>query len=246
MIDVKSIVREGVPLRYINNDIGVKGGDRIYFAQGEFNQNVQAIPQESFRGRHMYFPRRSEVEEIILSLNEISGLPIPDAFYRSLNVHLVPGMLYHGGMTVPSRVIRQQIFIGAMSVPYTAETLHMTLFHALGNALWNYLDYWVWGSLGPPMDDDGDGVDFAEKNEYRRLRHFPYKSDVRTGNRQQRDLFYIAAEDFRYLCGTAEARRGEWFITADVIDPPNPEVINFWMKEFARGSNERTPQAQSA
>ena len=223
-------------IRYITDDHLMRG-ERIYFAQGNYNQNVMVIPKTAFRGRHLFFPKPMTVEEIIEGLNDLTGLDIPEGFYRGLNVHLIPALLMQGGISVPSRVLRQQIFIGGMPTPFTEEMLHVTLFHALGNALWNYLDYRVWGARSE--EDEDTERDYAEKNEYRTLRDFPYHQGTQANNRQ-RDLFYVAAEDFRCLFGTPLAGRGEWYLDGELVKQPNPEVSNFWRRELKRnGSYER-------
>lgn len=204
-------------------------GERINFIQANFNQHVMVqrprdLPYEIYSHGH------PTVLEIIEGLEDITGLVFPREFFRGTSIYNVPGILMDKGMVVNHRVLRQQIFLGAQTSPIPqVETWH-SLFNALGNAVWNFLDHKIWR----------DRTEKTEiKNEYREIRgisqeHLPRRRDYKT--KHQQNLFFIASEDFRYLFGSALAGRGDWFLQDGEVSVPPPleEVADFWRRELNR------------
>lgn len=207
---------------------------RIFFVQGQYNQNIiyqhpDPLPYA------IYNHDANTAREVLSRLPELTGLDIPEGYFSGTAVYNVPGLLYHMGMRVDLRVLRQQIFLGGSPRPLSVNDTESMLFHCIGNTLWNYMDSRLWtGNL-------------QVKNEYRELRGIKiYKAITparnngvhRQNQKQQHNLFYIASEDFRYSFGTAMAGRGEWHLDKGPtpVAPPSPDVINFWRREVQRNA----------
>lgn len=204
-------------------------GERINFIQANYNQHVM-VQRPRELAYELYFHDHRIVLEIVDELCEITGLILPDEFFRGTSVYNVPGILMDKGITVTHRVLRQQIFLGSRVSPVPqGETWH-NMFNALGNAVWNFLDHKVWR----------DRVEKSViKNEYRDIRRISQNNTSRRrgyNTKHQQNLFFIAAEDFRYLFGSALAGRGEWFLNQGEIPipPPPMEVADFWRRELSK------------
>lgn len=212
-------------IRFIKDD-RYPSGDRINFIQADYVRHLMVQRAESL-GYQIYTHSQETIDEVVSKFSEVTGIDIPDSFCQGTAVYNVPGVLMDNGVVVPLRILRQQIFLGASVYPVSISHTEHLLFHALGNALWNYLDYRVWGRS---RSND-------KKNEYRRLR------DIHPANgakylSHQHSLFYIAAEDFRYLFGTPVAGRGEWQLENSEINPPiGEEVTDFWREELSINEN---------
>ncbi len=198
-------------------------GNKMWFVRGKHHQNLQVVPEQDIS--HLVSTHSDRVvREIADSFIESVGLDIPDTFAFGTSIYNVRGLLHHFGVQVPFRVLRQQIFLSGGIFNINDESTYWTVYHALGNALWNFLDHNVW------MQDT------TKKNEYRELRGMSIAGSRRS-NVHQKNLFYIAAEDFRYLFGPSQAGREEWNLPSDggfdVIGPPPPSIIDFWKKEIS-------------
>lgn len=165
------------------------------------------------------------VREILEGFEASIGIEVPENYFESTDVYNVSGFIWQDGLHVPSKVMRQQIFLAGDVLPYERSQTESILYRSLGIALWNWMNYRIWGSSK------------EEKKEYRQIRgERKYQDDVRDRPKQQQYLSYVAGEDFRYLFGTAQAGRGQWFLDQfePVIPPPNPEVRHFWTREISR------------
>jgi hypothetical protein len=211
-------------------------GERKYFIKGEFNQQIMIYPPSV--ARYHLFPNSQEVVDTVASdIEDLIGFALPEKFKRTTIIYNAPSMIIVGSIPMPLKVERQQIFLGAAISPIPEEQTYKLCFHAIGNALWNFLYHEVWRE-GVPVEDE-DTERRVERNHYRELRNYPLVEKSIDDNRRtrtQNSLFYVASEDFRYLFGNAAAGRGEWYL--DQLDfpvpPPNPEVANFWRMETAR------------
>lgn len=213
-------------------------GDRLHFIVANFNQHVMVLrPQEL--PYDIYSNDDRVIGEIVENLADITGLYIPNKFMRGTSIYNVRGILQDQSLHVSHRVLRQQIFLSARTSPiFPGDTWH-NLFNAIGNAVWNFLDYKVWNDRTKKAD---------AKNYYREIRKIPQNYPrTRNGsqrgrfslneNKHQKNLFYIASEDFRYLFGSAMAGRGEWFLDNEgsmPISPPSDKVADFWIEELKR------------
>ena len=211
-------------------------GDRLQFIQANFNQHVMVLrprelPYEIYSNDDMV------IREIVDNLKSITGLDIPDDFVRGTSIYNVRGILQDRSLHVSHRVLRQQIFLSARTSPIAPGDTWHNLFNAIGNAIWNFLDYKVWNDRTRKAD---------VKNYYREIRGIP-QDYQRTRNgaqrgrppqsKHQKNLFYIAAEDFRFLFSSAMAGRGEWFLDNEgfmPISPPSDKVVDFWIDELRK------------
>ena len=133
------------------------------------------------------------------------------------------------------RVLRQQIFLSSSVWPISEADTYWMIYHALGNALWNFLDFGLWRK---------DGGDSSKSDEYKLLRGLKLQSYPEG---YQHNIFHIAAEDFRYLFGPQSAGRSEWVMnhldSREAIGPPSPEVTAFWQREITRyGVSDQTQE----
>lgn len=197
---------------------------KIDVIQARYNQIVRVTKR--IDSRFMIYSHNSNDVRILLEgFEAATDLDIPENFYESTDVYNVSGILWEEGQRIPVKVMRQQIFLGGDILPYTELRTQLILYRALGTALWNWLNYRVWGQSK------------EEKKEYRLIRgERRYQDDNRDRVKQQQYLSYVAGEDFRYLFGTALAGRGQWYLDQfePSIPPPNPEVIHFWTREINR------------
>ena len=215
-------------IRFFVDDTEAQG-ERITFIQAQFNQHVMVqrprdLPYEIYSHDH------HSVIEIVRDLSEITGIEFPNEFLRGTAIYNVPGILMDRGVVVTHRVLRQQIFLGASTSPIPHVQTWHSLFTALGNSVWNFLDHKVWRDRPEKVE---------VKNEYRDIRGISQENTPRRRNqatKHQQNLFFIAAEDFRYLFGSALAGRGEWYLDAGEMPTPPPEdrVADFWRREISR------------
>lgn len=223
--------------RFLRDD-GSTAEKRIHFIQANFNQNLMVEVADALP-YHIYTHDPNAIREVIEKLVEITGLDIPEGYYKGTTVYNVRGLLRHYGLQVDFRVSRQQIFLGGSTRVRSVNDTESILFHCIGNTLWNYIDSNLWAG------------NLDAKNEYRDIRGLKiYKgfnpsraNDKKNSNKHQDNLFYIAAEDFRYLFGTPMAGRGEWHLNSgpNPVAPPTPDVIAFWRREVSRnGSRPQT------
>lgn len=217
-------------IRFIRDDRSPKG-DPIYMILGNHSQSLMVQPPARV-SYALYTHNSAVIRDIIENIEDIVGERLPEGFYQGTALYNVHALLNHFDAPVSFRVLRQQMFLGSKTTPYTEEETARIVFHVIGNALWNYFDYRYW-RLSPEV-----------KEEYCELRGLPkslvqasskkktFNSDVPL--RHQQNIFYIGAEDFRYLYGTAQAGRNEWYL--DNVAPPSPDVINFWKRELGRNA----------
>lgn len=193
---------------------------------GQYNQIIPVLKRiDSPFMIHSHVP--NVVKEILEGFDAAVGISIPENYFESTDVYNVSGLIWQDGIPVPSKVMRQQIFLGGSILPYDRTQTESILYRALGMALWNWMNYRIWGSSK------------EEKKEYRVVRQSDrrYQDDIaRSSPKQQQYLSYVAGEDFRYLFGTAHAGRGQWYLDQfdPAIPPPNPEVVHFWTREIGR------------
>ncbi len=227
--EVDNKIRFFVDDRYMN-------GDRLHFIQGNFNQHVMVLrPREL--PYEIYSNDSMVIKEIVGDLEKITGLDIPDEFVRGTSIYNVRGILQDRSLHVSHRVLRQQIFLSARTSPISPGDTWHNLFNAIGNAMWNFLDYKIWNDREKKTD---------VKNYYREIRGIPQdyqrnRNGSQRGrapqNKHQKNLFYIASEDFRFLFSTAMAGRGEWFLDNEgsmPISPPSDKVVDFWIDELRK------------
>jgi len=203
-----------------------QNGEKIHFIQADYVRHVMIQKEISY---DIYSHDQSVVNDVIENFSDATGLVIPEAFDKGTAVYNINGVLMDNGIVVPLRVLRQQIFLSGGVYPILRDATEHIMYHALGNALWNYLDYNVWKE------------DNERKNEYRRLRNIELGGPRAKYHKHQNSLFYIASEDFRYLFGTINAGRGQWFLDRHGISAPNAEVIsNFWRREVESSAIKET------
>lgn len=172
---------------------------------------------------YLHTHKRGVIEEVLERLEECIGFALPDKFTNNASIYNMYGIVMHRGSEAAFKVSRLSALLSAQAWPPTREQTESYLFHCLGNMLWNFINDEVWQG------------DLDKKNEYRDLRNYPYDpGSNRPTLRHQSNLYYVAAEDFRYLFGTVSAGRGEWHlnISKDPIPPPDSDVANFWRKEI--------------
>lgn len=219
--------------RFIRDD-RLHHGEQIYFVQGDHSQNLQVQPPSRL-SYNLYNHDSETIREILESIEDVIGTKLPDNFFQGTALYNIDGLIMHMGVPVTFRVLRQQMFLGSKTSPYTRQETESALFHVIGNALWNYFDHRTWRNPS------------ASKMEYCALRGLPESMAAlpRRKNtsmdifpKHQRSLFYIGSEDFRYLFGTPAAGRGQWYLAdgPEAIMPPSPDVINFWMRELSQNA----------
>lgn len=229
------IVR-GLPTRAVIR-ISENGTTRfVSVVVGRFNQFLPFVEQDDINYK-LFVHDDGYASELVSGFVESTGLDIPRDFENGTDVYSVPGFIKSDDVPVPFVVMRQQIFLSAATFPVPQEATAQYLYHALGNALWNFLDSRVW------RDSQ------EEKRRYREIRglspeYDPVRKRKNIKTMHQQSLFYIAAEDFRYLFGSSEAGRNKWMLDIDDafgnrIHPPSPEVIEFWKMELDRYGSRR-------
>lgn len=238
-------------VRFIRDE-SVRESKRQYFVQGLYNQNLNVVSRRDIY--YQLFPHNHGViEEVAGRIAEASGLEIPVEFYKGSAIYNTNAYLMDRGIHVPFRILRQQIFLSGEPYPVSEQQTHRILFHAIGNALWDFMEYRIWNSGGSPFGSDDREVNNAEKNEYRDLRN--YRSDLDKRDRtlkdrlkRQNDLFYVASEDFRCLFGSQYAGRDEWYLDQLEIPvpKPTPEVMNFWRRELLKYGNDHSSTIATA
>lgn len=214
-------------IRFFYDDRIADENNRISFVQANFNQHIMIqrprdLPYQIFNHDQI------AIDEILELLRSI-GIDIPEGFYKGTSVYNINGILMDRGVHVSHRVLRQQIFLGSSVDPIpTIQTRHL-LFSAIGNALWNFLDHSVWRERN---------VKYERKNHYKNIRGLDVENNnPRFGRmKHQQNLFYIAAEDFRYLFGSALEGGHEWFLdlSNEPIPPPDDSVADFWKEELSK------------
>lgn len=214
-------------IRFFRDD-RTPNSDRIDFIQADYVRHLMIHRDLPYEIHHH---DDSLVTEVVESFENASGIQLPEEFVAGTSIYNVPAVLMNMGIQVPFRVLRQQIFIGGSVAPIVPGQTEHNLFHALGNALWNYLDYNVWGNQND------------KKNEYRKLRGIELIRNRSKSHKHQDSLFYIAAEDFRYLFGTINAGKGEWYLKnmGMQVGPPHVEAVGaFWRREIETNGNRVT------
>ena len=230
-LDIEEV--EGIT-RFLRDDT-TPTEKRIFFIQAGYNQNIMVEPPDPLP-YNVYTHNPVYIRDVLSQLEDLTGLDIPDSYYQGTAVYNVRGLLWHYGMHVDFRVSRQQIFLGGSTRVLSVNDTESILFHCIGNTLWNFIDNRVWAG------------NLDAKNEYRELRGLklykginPTRTNNKTSQKHQNNLFYIAAEDFRYLFGTPMAGRGEWHLDRGAIPvaPPSPDVISFWRREVSRNASSK-------
>ncbi len=197
---------------------------KIDVIQGYFTQIVR-VTKRIDSPFMIHSHASNHVREILEGFDAAVGIDIPENYFESTGVYNVSGFIWQNGIHVPSKIMRQQIFLGGDVLPYDRSRTESVMYRSLGIALWNWMNYRIWGQSK------------EEKREYRIIRgERRYQDDSRDRAKHQQYLSYVAGEDFRYLFGTAQAGRGQWFLDQfePSIPPPNPDVIHFWTREILR------------
>ena len=214
----------GKEIRFIKQDEN-RFDSRVNFIQ-VFSQNCRVITEQECNSI-IFSHSDALIREICENFVESTGLVIPDEFYNQTNVWNVPALVFSRGLHVPVRVLRQQILLGGDTYEISEQRTERLLIHGVGNALWNYIVNVKWRR------------DESRQNQYRRLRGLPeYASQHeyrRNRQRYQANLFFVAAEDFRYLFGTAGGGRSEWFLPSqgnDAVPAPGPDIASFWEEQL--------------
>ncbi len=217
-IIVHDATYESKYIRFMRND-RVGGNSRMHYVIGNHLQHVYITPEREVSSEIFRHPLVL-LHQICESIEEATGISIPEDFFRGTDVFNVNGLLWHDGVNVPFRVMRQQIFLGAGLYAYSEEDTWRMMYHCIGNAIWNFIDHKIWNKeIGP-------------KDEYRQLRGIDEYDSSNRGVGPRIQIFNVAAEDFRFLFGPSSAGSGEWNLRN--VRPPNPEVTNFWNKEIEK------------
>lgn len=211
-------------LRYMQDD-RFHRGQRLRFLQIDGSQAI-LIKTEEETPFYLHPHGKEGINNIIENLHEIIGFELPEDFYADCTLYNLGAIVMLRGSETPIRVVNSAILLGGSMWPHSREVTESLVMHGIGNALWNFLNQRAWRG------------DKDRKNEYRRIRGYPYDPDDRKRKpalRFQAGLFHVAAEDFRYLFGTATSGRGEWRldVSQSPIPPPNPETVSFWKQEVA-------------
>lgn len=201
-----------------------------------FNQNCRVVTSEESRHQIHTHDDRVLQSSIIELMNDID-IELPMDFYDHTQIWNVPGLLFSRGIQVDTRVLRQQVFLGGANYPISTDKTHKILAHGIGTAVWNFMISRMWN------------WDLGKQNRYRELRRIPYiprnQSSEKNRPKYQSNLFYVAAEDFRYLFGNMNSGRDEWYLQD--ISAPGDMVEAFWREELEpRGYNEEEEVAEAA
>lgn len=214
-------------IRPVNNDLDGKS-PRLFVVQADHGQ-ILSVMRRVDSSYSVYYHDSELVRDVCDDIVGAVGLDLPDDFLLGTAVYSVGGFIFFNGLSVPLRILRQQIFLGGSVVPVDNQYTMRILLNGIGNAVWNFLDHKLWRNR----------ADW--KNEYRDIRSYRGDGDSYESAKHQHSLFYVASEDFRFFFGPAEAGRGIWYL--DKLDrpvhPPPPEAADFWRREIDRyGSRE--------
>jgi len=209
---------------FVRND-QVSYDEKIWFFSGPSNQRFHLQRQEIFQ---TYPVSRLVLNEALETFEDMTGMKLPSEFVQGASVYPLNDLLMYDGVPIPFRVHRQKIYLAASVFPLSEQQIFNLLYHCIGNALWNFLDYKAWRFNA-----------LERKNTYRQMRGIVYEDfDVKINaeaNRRlmhQQNLFFIASEDFRHLFTPAIAKTTWSLQIGDYpVKPPNPEVQDFWMRE---------------